>query len=258
MKTKEKRAFTLIEVLVVGLVMSSVLVAAYSVFEVLKRSQLMVAGRTDARSQLRAALTRMNLEFSHATFIHASGDQTSPISVVLDGETFVLPALGANGVNSDDEFSIDAGFIVATRQTPPLDPSWVGSYSLLYNVVAIKTIPRPEPDSRNPDARSILLMKWTNVSTSNETNPTGAYIDYANLGEPQLRKVYDTYILPGDFSVMPSRPLNSIAIVAKFTKDVSAGAGVSVDKVNNAKVGGIGLEKQSETHTINILIRNKS
>jgi prepilin-type N-terminal cleavage/methylation domain-containing protein len=242
-----KRGFTLIELAVVGMVMSSVLVAAWSVFEVLKRSQLMVEGRTDARAQLRAAFNRLTMEFNKADFILTN--QT----VFLGGQTFVLPDLGSRGVN--DAGNLDAGFVVAIPKGPDPDPSLATAVGT-YDVVAVKTVPRPVRDSRNPNARSILLLKWIDRSTGNIPNPTAAALDYSALGPPQLRKVYDTYILPGGFSVMPTRPLNSVSLVARFTKDVSAGAGASVDKVDGAKVGGIGLEKQSEQHSVNIMLRN--
>ena len=247
-KSRKTLGFTVVEVLVAGVVMSAVLVAAWSVFEVLKRSQLMVAGRSDSRSQVRAAFNRINLEFSRADFI------LSNRTVVLNGETFVLPSLGNDGLN--DETNLDAGFVVAIPQGTLRDPSFDQAYQQNYSVVAIKTIPRPEPDSRNPDARSILFLRWGSVDTPSVPNPTAASINYSGLGEPDLRKVYDTYILPGGFRINPTRPLNAVSMDATFTRDVSAGAGASVDKVDGANVGGIGLATQTERHVLNVVLRN--
>jgi hypothetical protein len=100
------------------------------------------------------------------------------------------------------------------------------------------------------------MLKWIDRATPSMIDPNASFINYGALGDPVYRKVYDTYILPGGFSIMPTRPLNAVSMVARFSKDVSAGAGRSYETVNGAKVGGIGLATQIEQHSVNIMLRN--
>ena len=188
MLRKKRLGFTLVEILVAGFCMTFVLVAAYSVFEVLKRSSMMVGGRTDARSQVRAAFNRLELELSKANYIRT--DPASPASsIALGGQTFVVPKDDGTSISLID--SLNAGLVVAIPKSPIPDP-WFSTSIALFDIVAIKTIPRPIPDSRNPNARSILFLKWIDVPTANVFQPTADNINFAAIGTPRVRNVDDT------------------------------------------------------------------
>lgn len=245
--TKRRRGFTLIEILVVSGILIFVMLAAYAVLEVVRRSELTISARTDARAQVRNAFNQLALDLRRAQTIYVAAAPPSQ-SITLDGEAYVIVSEGVRGRNADSEssplpetvYDEDLGIVFAyPKDDPPFPDTQV---QRLYDVVAVKTIPRPQADSRNPDARSVLYKKWIDVATPNLLNANPTDIDLTSLGAADQQKVFDAYIPPGGLTMtltnLVDAPTNSVAIEMRFEKQPLDGS------------------LQTERHYENIHIRN--
>lgn len=210
--SQKSRGFTLIEVVIASALMLMLLLAFYAVAEALQRSQLTSDARLEARQALRNAMRAFTVEASAAGhFFEGSGG-----TVTLGGLVCKLPA---KPVAPATEHTPGDTVVVAVPldETRPAnitdDPDWqVGAVTLIpfnsssarpdgfpdnrYNIIALTTRPRTPADSRNANARQIVIMRWDRVQPPGTNYLAPATINLAGLGAPAKTRVYDAYVKP--------------------------------------------------------------
>lgn len=207
-RSAQRRGMTLIEVIIASSLMLILLTAFYAVAEALKKSQVVSDARLEARQNLRNAVRRVQLYFSHSSWLYrsVSGGVKS-----INGYACILPY-----PDPGDPENYIAGDTLAfavpldlTRLTDPhlnpLDPIDAesdrspgpdGFHDNRYQIVVFTSRPHEPADSRNADARQLVLMRWDDVRPpiGNEFAPVT--IDLESLGQPDHLKIYDAYLKP--------------------------------------------------------------
>ena len=197
------KGLSLLEVVIASALMLMLLLAFYAVAETLSRSQITSDARLQARQQLRTGVRAFSISASEATCFYA-GDGNP---IVLGGYTCLLPESNLAG----DAFVSGDTVVVAipvdeTRPTNAADDPTSSSTTLagkgtpdgfhdnLYDIVALTSRPRQPADSRNPNSRQLILMRWTKVAPTTFGAPLT--INLGNLGTPSLERVFDCYLKP--------------------------------------------------------------
>lgn len=202
-RTLRWKGLSLLEVVIASALMLMLLLAFYAVAETLSRSQITSDARLQARQQLRTGVRSFSISTSEATAFYAGdGDP-----IVLGSYTCLLPEPNAAG----DAFLPGDTVVVAipVDETRPAnlgdDPmsslttlapngSPDGFHDNLYDIVALTSRARDPVDSRNPDARQLILMRWSDVAPVGFGAPLT--INLETLGNPDLLRVFDCYLKP--------------------------------------------------------------
>lgn len=199
------RGMSLLEVMIGAGLMLMLLLAFYGIAEMLSRSQIASDARLEARQQLRSATRAFSLASSQATcFFAATG---SGVTTNIGGYTCQLPFYDTTTEQFQDGDAIAVAVPVdLTRPADPADDPRDPDTELatggtpdgfpdnLYTVVVLTSRAMDPPDSRNPNARQLVLMRWDNVAPAAFLAPLT--IDLESLGTPAVERVFDAYLKP--------------------------------------------------------------
>lgn len=205
---KRTRGISLLEVMIASALMLMLLFAFYGIAEMISRSRIVTEARLEARQQLRMAVRNFNLEATEGSGFY-QGDG-KPIK--LGGYTCVLPFYNAstgtysNGDTLAVAVPIDVTCPVNQAQDPRLANTKLATGKAAhpdgfpdnrYDITVLTTRPMRPANSRNPNARQIVLMRWENVQPATFLAPlTPATL--AGLGAPRVERVFDSYLKPLD------------------------------------------------------------
>jgi hypothetical protein len=202
---RHRRGVTMVEVLVGSLLMLMLLVAFYAIAEMLGRSQIASDARLEARQQLRNATRAYALATSQANGYYeatASSDTTD-----IGGYTCQLPFFNTSTqlFEPGDTIAVAVPIDRTRPEDPaddPRDPDTVlasagtpdGFPDNKYSVVVLTSRPMTPPDSRNPQARQLVILRWDNLTPVGFQAPLT--IDLETLGTPTVERVFDAYLEP--------------------------------------------------------------
>lgn len=208
MKRRYKRGLSLIEVMIAASLMLILLTAFYAIAEALKKSQVVSDSRLEARQNLRNAVKLTGFYFSQANFVYSLPNPATP-ALSINGYSCLLPQREPSDpevIHPGDSLA----FAVPVDQTrladPHLDPKNPvaaagpriagadGFCDNRYDVVVITTRALDPPDTYNPNARQLVMMRWDGVAPTSPFLPVT--IDLETLGAPSNLKVFDAYLEP--------------------------------------------------------------
>ena len=200
-KVTRQRGLSLIEVIIATGMMLMLLLAFYAVAEMLQRSQIVTDARLEARQQLRSATRNFALATGGASAFFTG---TSATPLTINGLSCVLPYVDGSGVLQQGNTAALAIPIDAFRPTDSnLDPKFPprpisgtpdGFCDGVYDIVVMTTRPTTPADSRNPDSRQIVLMRWSEKEPSVWLAPLT--LDLTSLGPPDSIRYFDAFIEP--------------------------------------------------------------
>ena len=197
------RGLSLIEVVIASALMLMLLLAFYAVAETLSRSQITSDARLQARQQLRAGVRSFSISTSEATAFFTGDGEPIPLGGYLcllpepnaTGESFLpgdtviiaIPVDETRPANAADD-PTSSTTTLAANGTPD------GFHDNLYDIVALTSRPTTPADSRTPNSRQLILMRWSKVAPVGYGAPLT--IELEDLGNPILERVFDCYLKP--------------------------------------------------------------
>lgn len=207
---RQTSGMTLIEVIISASMMFMLLTAFYAIAEMLARSQLTTDARITARQNVRNVMRTFGISASETSYFY-EGDGNP---IVLGGYTCMLPSdVDEDGVYiSGDTIAIavpkdltrpinsaDDPKLAATARYPVDSSDAVpdGYHDNFYDIVVLTSRPTQPNDSRNPDSRQMVLLKWENVVPPIWGAAGTLDLEDDLVGAP-LERVFDCYLKPLD------------------------------------------------------------
>jgi prepilin-type N-terminal cleavage/methylation domain-containing protein len=208
MMLKRPRGLSLIEVLIASAMMLMLLLAFYAAAESLQRSQITSDARQSARQALRSGIRAFTIATSEATCFY-SGATATPINI--GGYSCLLPSRAPSGTDfvAGDTVAVAVPVDLSRPVNPADDPASSstalfpsssssatpdGFHDNRYNIVVLTTRPTTPVDSRNPNSRQLVVMRWEDRAPVSYGAPLT--INLATLGNPVSERVFDCHLRP--------------------------------------------------------------
>ena len=199
----KNRGLSLLEVIIASAMMLMLLLAFYAIAEMLSRSQITSDARLTARKNLRNCMRFFGVSTSEAHAFY-SGDG-NPITIGgyscllpedLNGGNFKAGDTLAVAVPQDLTRPVNAQFdptLASTNRYPLTSSNAIpdGFHDNYYDIFVLTSRPTTPPDSRNPNSRQLVLMRWDNVIPAAWEAPLTI-----DLGTPDQVKIYDCFLKP--------------------------------------------------------------
>lgn len=237
MRYKRAHGIGLLEVLVASTMVIFIMVAAYAVLEVMRRSEMVTSARLEPRQNVRSVLNRIGRSVRSSSFIFTG------TTVTLDGIVFDLPDV----YDPDNPDPTDEGNCLVTAVpedlTRPVDindyndilktavPHFpIGSAGAIpdglpdgtYTVVAVTHVNRAQADHKNPNAQDVIFLTWEGVVPASHLAPSS--INLAALGDPDVEHRFDCYLKPNGFRVQVLTDGSAVVGPSSVAKQVSVAA----------------------------------